>query len=349
MAQIELMNVSKRWGNFIGVDNFNLTIADEEFLVLLGPSGCGKTTMMRMIAGLEEASEGNIVIDGKVVNDLEPKDRDIAMVFQSYGLYPNMNVYENIRFPLKVRKIDHKTHDARVRKAADMVELGEFLHRKPAELSGGQRQRVALARAIVREPNVFLMDEPLSNLDAKLRVSTRAQIKNLSHELKVTTIYVTHDQIEAMTLADRVVVMKQGVVQQVGTPTDIYDNPANTFVAGFIGSPAMNLLKGTMKDGCFSGDNVEISGFSAADGPITLGFRAEDAAVSPSVGSINATVYTMELLGDATMIAVKAGGALVSVKANKDYRAKIGDQVSISVPQEICHLFDPSTGARIRA
>jgi multiple sugar transport system ATP-binding protein len=349
MAQIELMNVSKRWGNFIGVDNFNLTIADEEFLVLLGPSGCGKTTMMRMIAGLEEASEGNIVIDGKVVNDLEPKDRDIAMVFQSYGLYPNMNVYENIRFPLKVRKIDHKTHDARVRKAADMVELGEFLHRKPAELSGGQRQRVALARAIVREPNVFLMDEPLSNLDAKLRVSTRAQIKNLSHELKVTTIYVTHDQIEAMTLADRVVVMKQGVVQQVGTPTDIYDNPANTFVAGFIGSPAMNLLKGTMKDGCFSGDNVEISGFSAADGPITLGFRAEDAAVSPNVGSINATVYTMELLGDATMIAVKAGGALVSVKANKDYRAKIGDQVSISVPQEICHLFDPSTGARIRA
>ncbi|HAM89505.1 MAG: sn-glycerol-3-phosphate ABC transporter ATP-binding protein UgpC [Marinovum sp.] len=349
MAQIELMNVSKRWGNFIGVDNFNLTIADEEFLVLLGPSGCGKTTMMRMIAGLEEASEGDIVIDGKVVNDLEPKDRDIAMVFQSYGLYPNMNVYENIRFPLKVRKIDHKTHDARVRKAADMVELGEFLHRKPAELSGGQRQRVALARAIVREPNVFLMDEPLSNLDAKLRVSTRAQIKNLSHELKVTTIYVTHDQIEAMTLADRVVVMKQGVVQQVGTPTDIYDNPANTFVAGFIGSPAMNLLKGTMKDGCFSGDNVEISGFSAADGPITLGFRAEDAAVSPSVGSINATVYTMELLGDATMIAVKAGGALVSVKANKDYRAKIGDQVSISVPQEICHLFDPSTGARIRA
>ena len=219
MAQIELMNVSKRWGNFIGVDNFNLTIANEEFLVLLGPSGCGKTTMMRMIAGLEEASEGDIIIDGKVVNDLEPKDRDIAMVFQSYGLYPNMNVYENIRFPLKVRKIDPKTHDTRVRRAADMVELGEFLHRKPAELSGGQRQRVALARAIVREPNVFLMDEPLSNLDAKLRVSTRAQIKNLSHELKVTTIYVTHDQIEAMTLADRVVVMKQGVVQQVGTPT----------------------------------------------------------------------------------------------------------------------------------
>ena len=177
------------------------------------------------------------------MNDLEPKDRDIAMVFQSYGLYPNMNVYENISFPLKVRKDRSKTHDERVRAAA-MVELGNFLHRKPAELSGGQRQRVALARAIVREPNVFLMDEPLSNLDAKLRVSTRAQIKNLSHELKVHNVYVTHDQIEAMTLADRVVVMKQGVVQQVGTPTDIYDEPANTFVASFIGSPAMNLMKG---------------------------------------------------------------------------------------------------------
>lgn len=349
MAQIQLSNVSKRWGKFIGVDNFNLIIPDEEFLVLLGPSGCGKTTMMRMIAGLEEATEGDIIIDGKVVNDLEPKDRDIAMVFQSYGLYPNMNVYENIRFPLKVRKIDPITHDKRVRRAADMVELGEFLNRKPAELSGGQRQRVALARAIVREPNVFLMDEPLSNLDAKLRVSTRAQIKNLSHELKVTTIYVTHDQIEAMTLADRVVVMKQGVVQQVGTPTEIYDNPANTFVAGFIGSPAMNLLNGTMKDGCFTGDNVEIAGFSLADGPIILGFRAEDADIAPIGAAINAPVYTMELLGDATMIAVKAGGALISVKADKEYRVEIGDQVSISLTHEICHLFDPSTGARIKA
>ena len=178
-----------------------------------------------MIAGLEDATSGEIVIDGQVVNDLDPKDRDIAMVFQSYGLYPNMNVYENIRFPLKVRKIDSSTHDSKVRKAAEMVELQEFMDRKPAELSGGQRQRVALARAIVREPNVFLMDEPLSNLDAKLRVSTRAQIKNLQHELKVTTIYVTHDQIEAMTLADRVVVMKNGVIQQIGTPTEIYDRP----------------------------------------------------------------------------------------------------------------------------
>jgi multiple sugar transport system ATP-binding protein len=234
MAEIQLRNINKRWGNFVGVDDLNLTIGDKEFLVLLGPSGCGKTTTMRMIAGLENATSGEIVIDGKQVNHLDPKDRDVAMVFQSYALYPNMTVYENICFPLKVRKIPKASHHERVMKAAAMVELEEFLHRKPAELSGGQRQRVALARAIVRKPKVFLMDEPLSNLDAKLRVSTRAQIKNLAHDLQVTTVYVTHDQIEAMTLADRVVVMKAGLVQQVGTPTDIYDQPANTFVAGFI-------------------------------------------------------------------------------------------------------------------
>jgi len=242
MAEIALRNISKRWGSFVGVNNVDLTIADKEFLVLLGPSGCGKTTTMRMVAGLEDVSEGQIIIGDQVVNDLDPKDRDVAMVFQSYALYPNLDVYENIRFPLKVRKIPQAEHHERVMKAAAMVELEEFLHRKPAELSGGQRQRVALARAIVRKPKVFLMDEPLSNLDAKLRVSTRAQIKNLSHELQVTTIYVTHDQVEAMTLADRVVVMNKGIVQQVGTPMDIYDNPANTFVASFIGSPAMNLV-----------------------------------------------------------------------------------------------------------
>ena len=352
MAEIQLKSVSKRWGAFVGVDDFNLTIADREFLVLLGPSGCGKTTTMRMIAGLEDATDGEIVIGGRTVNDLEPKDRDIAMVFQSYGLYPNMNVYENIRFPLKVRKVDPSTHDARVMRAAEMVELTDFLHRKPAELSGGQRQRVALARAIVREPNVFLMDEPLSNLDAKLRVSTRAQIKNLQHELQVTTIYVTHDQIEAMTLADRVVVMQRGVIQQVGTPTDIYDRPANTFVAGFIGSPAMNLMEGTLKSGVFTGENVTISGLKGPDGPVTLGFRAEDAAVAQATNGsgsveINAAVYTMELLGDATMITVKAGGALVSVKASKDYRIEIDETVGLSVPAEICHLFNHETGARI--
>ncbi|WP_114283740.1 ABC transporter ATP-binding protein [Candidatus Halocynthiibacter alkanivorans] len=348
MAEIQLRNVGKRWGSFVGVDNFDLTIKDREFLVLLGPSGCGKTTTMRMVAGLEDVSDGEILIDGQCVNDLDPKDRDVAMVFQSYALYPNMNVYENIRFPLKVRGIDPAEHDERVMKAADMVELREFLHRKPAELSGGQRQRVALARAIVRKPKVFLMDEPLSNLDAKLRVSTRAQIKNLSHELAVTTIYVTHDQIEAMTLADRVVVMKKGVVQQLGSPTDIYDKPANTFVASFIGSPAMNLIDGSVKNGAFTAEYTEITDIDLPEGPVTLGFRAEDATIAVTgQGQINAPVYAMELLGDATMISVRIGGALVSVKADKSFRVEIGETISISVPSEICHLFADKTGERI--
>ena len=349
MASIELRGLTKRWGGFVAVDEMSLTIADQEFVVFLGPSGCGKTTTMRMIAGLEEATAGDILIDGKRVNDLDPKDRDIAMVFQSYALYPNMNVFENIRFPLKVRKVPEAEHADRVRRAADMVELGPFMGRKPSELSGGQRQRVALARAIVRQPSVFLMDEPLSNLDAKLRVSTRAQIKNLSHELKVTTIYVTHDQIEAMTLADRVVVMRAGQVQQVGTPTQIYDRPANTFVAGFIGNPAMNLMDGRMEAGAFIADATRIEGLSAPDGPITLGFRAEDARVTAQSGAITAPVYSMELLGDSTMVTVRAGGALVAVKAPKDYRIDIGQSVSIAIPTTACHLFNVKTGARLLA
>ena len=348
MAEIELRNLCKRWGDFVGVDNVNLTIADREFLVLLGPSGCGKTTTMRMIAGLEDVSSGEIRVDGKLINDLEPKDRDVAMVFQSYALYPNMNVYENIRFPLKVRKIDPATHNERVMRASGMVELDDFLHRKPAELSGGQRQRVALARAVVREPNAFLMDEPLSNLDAKLRVSTRAQIKNLCHELAVTTIYVTHDQIEAMTLADRVVVMKEGVVQQVGTPTEIYDNPGNAFVASFIGSPAMNLVNGHIDNGVFTAAHTSVPGVSAPNGPVTLGFRAEDATLaSDQSGQINASVYTLELLGDATMISVRIDGVLVSVKADKNFRANIGDTVSINIEPQFCHFFNVETGARL--
>ncbi|MDA9639657.1 sn-glycerol-3-phosphate ABC transporter ATP-binding protein UgpC [SAR116 cluster bacterium] len=353
MASISLKNLTKRWGDFIAVDTFDLDIKDQEFLVLLGPSGCGKTTTMRMIAGLEEITEGDILIDDMRVNDLEPKDRDIAMVFQSYGLYPNMNVYENIRFPLKVRGVNSATHNERVMRAAEMVELTEFLHRRPAELSGGQRQRVALARAIVREPNVFLMDEPLSNLDAKLRVSTRAQIKHLHHELKVTTIYVTHDQIEAMTLADRVVVMNKGVVQQVGTPTEIYDYPANVFVAGFIGNPAMNLVPGSLKGGSFAGQNIEIGGLGGPDGDVVLGFRAEDAALvdggkkQGAGGLIDAPVYALELLGDATMVTVRAGGTMVCVKAHKDYRAAIGDQVQIQLPVTACHLFNSKSETRI--
>ena len=347
VAKIQLQNISKRWGSFIGVDNFNLVIPDKEFLVLLGPSGCGKTTTMRMIAGLEEVTEGQISINDRIVNDLDPKDRDVAMVFQSYALYPNLNVYENIRFPLRMRKTNPSDQKEKVMRAAEMVELTDFLHRRPAELSGGQRQRVALARAIVREPNVFLMDEPLSNLDAKLRVSTRHQIKNLSHELQVTTIYVTHDQIEAMTLADRVVVMNKGVIQQVGTPTEIYDRPNNVFVAGFIGSPAMNLIEGHISNGSFAAENVKISGFDKnLSGKITLGFRAEDAEMT-NKGNANAPLYSIELLGDATISTMRLGGAICSVKGPKDYRAEIGHPVSASIPQKACHLFNPENGERL--
>ena len=349
MAQIRLINVCKRWGAYVGVDNFNLDITDAEFLVLLGPSGCGKTTTMRMIAGLEDVSSGEIWIGDRMVNKLEPKDRDISMVFQSYGLYPNLTVYENIRFPLRVRGVPKSEHHDRVMKASEMVELGPFLERRPAMLSGGQRQRVALARAIVREPNAFLMDEPLSNLDAKLRVSTRAQIKNLHHTLKRTTIYVTHDQIEAMTLADRVVVMNKGLVQQLGTPTEIYDRPANTFVASFIGSPAMNLVEGVVDNGTFRAEGLTVPGLSVAPGPLTLGFRAEDVRIVPDGGDLSAPVYSMELLGDATLASVRIGKALVSIRGAKDYRIDIGAPLNVAIPHSAVHLFDHATGARLIA
>ena len=283
MAVVKLENVSKSWGDFKAVDDFNLTIEDEEFLVLLGPSGCGKTTTMRMIAGLEELSSGTIKIDDIIVNDLEPKDRDVSMVFQSYGLYPNMSVYENIRFPLKIRKIKKSLHEKLVMRAVKMVELEKFLKRKPAELSGGQKQRVALARALVRNPNIFLMDEPLSNLDAKLRVSTRAQIKHLQNKLKITTIYVTHDQVEAMTLADRVVVMNNGKIQQIGSPKEIYNRPFNTFVASFIGSPPMNLIPISIRNKTSISQDLKFSKINIKDGKYTLGFRAEDASIEKMV------------------------------------------------------------------
>ena len=347
MGEIQLLNLSKRWGSFVGVDKFDLTISDREFLVLLGPSGCGKTTTMRMIAGLETPTDGEIRVDGNRINDLEPKDRDVAMVFQNYGLYPTMTVRENIRFPLKVRGVPRAEHDAMIHRAADMVELGDLLDRLPKELSGGQRQRVALARAIVRRPSVFLMDEPLSNLDAKLRVSTRAQIKNLQHELAVTTIYVTHDQIEAMTLADRVVVMNKGEIQQIGTPTEIYDCPANTFVAGFIGSPAMNLVAGSVSGGTFTGPNVTIKGLKAGDGPVTLGFRAEDVEVIKRGGNAKAPVYSMELLGDATQVSIRSGSEIISGKAPKDFRADIGSDIGFKIDPAVCHLFDLKTGSRL--
>jgi multiple sugar transport system ATP-binding protein len=340
LASVTLEHVHKRWAAVVGVEDFHLTVADREFLVLLGPSGCGKTTTMRMIAGLEDPTSGTISIGNRVVNKLDPKDRDVAMVFQGYGLYPNMTVYDNIRFPLKVRKVAKPEHDARVRRAAEMVELGPFLQRRPRELSGGQRQRVALARAIVRQPKVFLMDEPLSNLDAKLRVSTRAQIKHLQHDLAVTTVYVTHDQVEAMTLADRVVVMNRGVIQQVGSPTDIYERPANTFVAGFIGSPAMNLLDGDLEDGVFQTEGVRIAGLAEiCRGPVTLGFRAEDATIDPASNQVSAAIYSLELLGDATMVTFRVANALVSVKGDKAYRAGIGDPATVNIDPAKCHLY----------
>ena len=345
MAEIELINVSKSWGDFKAVIDFNLTIKNKEFLVLLGPSGCGKTTTMRMIAGLEDLTDGTIKIDSKVVNDLEPKDRDISMVFQSYGLYPNMTVYENVRFPLKIRKVPKENHNNLVMEAINLVELDDFCHRKPSELSGGQKQRVALARALVRKPNVFLMDEPLSNLDAKLRVSTRGQIKHLQNKLQITTIYVTHDQIEAMTLADRVVVMDKGVIQQIGTPKQIYDKPINTFVASFIGNPPMNLINGDIRDNNFISKDIKIENFNHKNGKYKLGFRAEDGKIIKSIsGNIKGPIFSIELLGDATMVTVKIEENFISVKMSNTFNASIGDVVSISILSSKCQIFDDKTG-----
>ena len=348
MAGVRLQNVSKRFGKSLVVKDLSLDIRDGEFIVLLGPSGCGKTTTMRMIAGLEDATQGDIWIGDRLVNRVQPKDRDVSMVFQSYGLYPNLTVYENIRFPLRVRRVPKAEHHERVMRAVETVELTAFIDRRPAALSGGQRQRVALGRAIVREPTVFLMDEPLSNLDAKLRVSTRAQLKHLHHSLHTTTVYVTHDQIEAMTLADRVVVMNDGLIQQVATPSELYGNPANSFVAGFIGSPAMNLINGCLMNGIFEASDVRIPGLPTSfQGEVTLGFRAEDVSVGSNAAHISAPVYSMELLGEASMVNFRLGSSLVSVRAAKDYRANIGEVVHLTVLARICHLFDRATGLKI--
>src|SRR5687768_11627334 len=291
MATVTFDHVWKRYGDVVAVKDLNLDIQDEEFLVLVGPSGCGKTTALRMIAGLEEISEGTLKIGERVVNDLAPKDRDVAMVFQSYALYPHMSVYDNLAFGLKLRKIPKAEIDKRVRQAAGTIELSNLLDRKPKQLSGGQRQRVALGRAIVREPAVFLMDEPLSNLDAKLRVQTRAEIARLHQRLRTTVVYVTHDQVEAMTMGDRIAVMNFGVLQQVGPPQELYQNPVNKFVAGFIGSPSMNFMSvapksegGTLK---LVGDGVELpvpDGLrNAVDGgaaELTAGVRPEHFQIS---------------------------------------------------------------------
>jgi len=351
MADVTLRHVSKNWGSFVAVRDQSLAIRDGEFMVLLGPSGCGKTTTMRMIAGLEEPSSGDILIGGQRVNDLPPRERDIAMVFQSYGLYPHMSVAENIGYPLKLRGIKGAERDARIRAAAAKVELEPLLHRRPKELSGGQRQRVALARAIVRRPTVFLMDEPLSNLDAKLRVSTRAEIKHLQHELGVTTVYVTHDQIEAMTLAHRVAVMNQGEIRQLATPEVIYDEPADLFVAGFIGSPPMNLVPGTHADGRFlaPGGLDAVTRVARHAGRAVLGVRPEDVTVcAAGQGDVDAAVYAVELTGDAVLVTVLVGEARLIAKADRSWRAEIGRTIGLSLAPNRLHLFDAETTKRLQ-
>jgi multiple sugar transport system ATP-binding protein len=344
LASIQLRHIVKRYGAFVGVQDMTLDIADEEFLVLLGPSGCGKTTTMRMIAGLEVPSEGDIIIGGEVVNDVDARDRDVAMVFQGYALYPNMSVYENIRFPLRMRGVPAADQDRLVRQAADMVELGNFLDRKPGALSGGQRQRAALARAIVRQPQVFLMDEPLSNLDAKLRQSMRVQIKHMQRQLRVTTVYVTHDQIEAMTLADRIVIMNKGVIQQVGTPDEIYTDPANTFVAGFIGGPPMNLIEGTAEGGRFTAPGVSLVCPASLSGPVTLGIRPEDCSVGGD--QVQGMVYGVEPTGDVTYLSVMAGAKQIEVKAARDFRSDIDVAISIGFDPRRLYFFG-ADGQRI--
>ncbi|MCY6383021.1 ABC transporter ATP-binding protein [Hoeflea prorocentri] len=351
MARIELEGIQKRWGPVWGVRDVNLDINDEELVVFLGPSGCGKTTTMRMIAGLEEPSEGTIRMDGELVNDVDARDRDVAMVFQGYALYPNMTIYENIRFPLRMRDVPKAEQDNLVREAARLVELEDYLDRKPGALSGGQRQRAALARAIVRKPKVFLMDEPLSNLDAKLRQAMRVQIKHLQRQLKITTVYVTHDQIEAMTLADRIVVMESGLIQQIGTPDEIYSDPANTFVASFIGSPPMNIVSGVIEDRTFRSDGIEIPDVKIDhSGPTSLGIRPEDCMVArgdAGPGHFRGSVYGVEPTGDLTYLTMRTGDLNFEVKTDRSYRADLGSEERIVFDTERVYFFDSESGRRI--
>ncbi|MFM7330183.1 MAG: ABC transporter ATP-binding protein [Brachymonas sp.] len=352
MTVINIEQLTKTFGQTTVVKSVDLDIADQEFLVLLGPSGCGKTTIMRMIAGLEQPTFGSIKFDGKRINELPTQQRDVAMVFQNYGLYPHMNVARNIGYPLKLRGLSAADIDAAVQVAARRVELTPYLGRMPRELSGGQRQRVALARSIVRTPKVFLMDEPLSNLDALLRVAMRAEIKHLAHELKVTTVYVTHDQVEAMTLAHRIALMKDGVIQQLAKPQDIYNDPVNAFVAGFIGNPAMNLLPCMAEGGrltTLSGLTVSGEIPAPARGDAILGVRAEDATLcSPADGHIAAEVFTCELLGDETLVSFKQQGKLLTVKTDKSMQYQFGERVGIRLPLDRLYWFDAATSQRIR-
>ena len=352
MANIALKNVKKSYGNNAVVHGVDVDIADGEFIVIVGPSGCGKSTLLRMIAGLEEVTGGEVSIGGKVVNKLEPKDRDIAMVFQNYALYPHMSVYDNMAYGLRIRKLSDADIETRVQKAAKILELDALLQRKPRELSGGQRQRVAMGRAIVREPAAFLFDEPLSNLDAKLRVQMRLEIQKLHRELKTTSIFVTHDQVEAMTLAQRMIVMNAGRAEQIGAPMEVYDNPATMFVAGFIGSPAMNFLPGFVKRGTLHlNEDVSIALPPAVlkktrDGDaITLGVRPEHFAVTAS--GLPFRVENAEALGADSLIHGVIAGALCVVRVDGHSRHANGETLCVTPASDKLYFFDTAAGARI--
>lgn len=340
---IEFRNVTKHFGGTTVVDDLSLEIRDGEFVVLLGPSGCGKTTTLRMLAGLETVTLGDIFIEGERVNDVPTQHRDLAMVFQSYALYPHMTIAENIGYPLRVRKIEKSERAERVNRVAAMLEIESLLERKPRQLSGGERQRVALARAIVREPRAYLMDEPLSNLDARLRVQMRGELKRLQHQLGTTTIYVTHDQAEAMTLASRVAVMRKGRLQQFDTPMNIYNRPANRFVAEFVGSPSMNFVEGKVKGGTFVSDSLRIplSGFSGEQ-KLTIGIRPEHIQVlsEPQDGAIPATVYVTELMGNETFVFLSVGTNRLIARAPADFRADVESKVWLRIASEKAHFFN---------
>ena len=363
MAQVVLTDLTKTFKSVVAVSNMNLEIKDQEFLVLVGPSGCGKTTALRMIAGLEEATDGEIYIGDRLVNDVSPKDRDIAMVFQNYALYPHMSVYDNMAFGLKLRKLPKDEIKSRVAQTADLLGLSELLNRKPKQLSGGQRQRVALGRAIVREPKVFLMDEPLSNLDAKLRVQTRAELIKLHRRLGITTIYVTHDQVEAMTMGDRIVVMKDGVVQQVDSPLGLYSNPANTFVAGFIGTPSMNFLPAKIVDGsegyaidagCFKVKPISEKAELVTDyagKEVTFGVRPEDifdknltnlVQATPD-NTVTAMVDVIEPMGPIVTMYLSCGDHSVIATIDAETKATEGQELELIFDMPRTHVFDKET------
>jgi multiple sugar transport system ATP-binding protein len=357
MASISFRAVSKRYGDVVAVNDLDLDIRDKEFVVLLGPSGCGKSTTLNMIAGLEEVTEGELRFNDEVVNALPPHRRDVAMVFQSYALYPHKSVYENIAFGLRMRKVDNAEIDRRVLEAANKLAISHLLQRKPSQLSGGQRQRVALGRAMVRQPAVFLMDEPLSNLDAALRISMRAEIKHLHTAMQTTFVYVTHDQAEALTLADRIVVMNDGVIQQIGTPDEIYERPRNTFVASFLGNPPINYLQGTIEqaDGVLhfrrGGLRValhESAHLTASGGQeVVLGIRPED--VSPlrqrtGAPSITGTVESVLPVGSDRFLGLKVEGRDVFVRVDKQAHHREGERLTLELVPERLHLFDQATG-----